>query len=116
MKAVFTPHNDLTILAAHRGIHALAGLTHASGIPENSLQAIRQAAEDGWEMIELDVKLTSDGIPILSHDKTWGREWCSYDALVFDTTPYDPFTEPGTNSNNDAKNPLVSATSLNGTR
>lgn len=75
MAALKTSHSDLVLLAAHRGIHALA----SSGDPlitENSLAAIGRAAQAGLEMIELNVKLTSDGTPILSHDKTWGREWC----------------------------------------
>jgi glycerophosphoryl diester phosphodiesterase len=114
MGAIFTPHSDLVLLSAHRGVHALAG-RNDSGVPENSLTALKIAAQDGWEMVELDVKLTSDDTPILSHDRTWGREWCSYNAFFTDQTPYDPFTQPG-NSNNDAKNPLVSSQTVPDTR
>jgi glucosylceramidase len=114
MQALQTPHSDLVLLSAHRGIHALAGLSQAPDVPENSLQSIDLAAEGGWEMIELDVKSTSDGVPILSHDKSWGREWCGLSPFPFGQR-YDPFTPPG-NAKNDSTNPLVANTSLSNTR
>jgi glycerophosphoryl diester phosphodiesterase len=86
------------MLSAHRGIHALAGLNQASGVPENPLESIGLAAQAGWEMIELDVKLTSDGVPMLSHDRTWGRQWCALTSGLINV-PYDPFTLPGSSSN-----------------
>ncbi|MBB5319404.1 glycerophosphodiester phosphodiesterase family protein [Tunturibacter empetritectus] len=117
MSALFNPHSDLVMLSAHRGIHALAGLSQAAGVPENSLQSIGLAAQAGWEMIELDVKLTSDGVPILSHDKTWGREWCGLGSVFSpgSANPYNPFTPPGSIFN-DAKNPAVNGTLLSDTR
>lgn len=97
------------VLAAHRGTHALAGTDQAPNVPENSLQAIGMAAQAGWEAIEIDVKLTSDRIPILSHDSTWGREWCGRGALV--AIPFDPLTgQPS------SLNPGVANTSLSDTR
>jgi GH18 family chitinase len=113
MNALYNPHSDLVILSAHRGIHSLAGSSQAQGIPENSLQSIASAAQEGWEAIELDVKLTSDGTPILSHDKTWGSEWCG--SNVSSKGPYNPFIPPG-NSLNDLKNPFVNQTALTDTR
>ena len=50
---------------AHRGASA-----HA---PENTLPAFVRAREDGAMWIETDVKLTSDGMPILMHDDTFDR-------------------------------------------
>jgi glycerophosphoryl diester phosphodiesterase len=44
----------------HRGASA-----HA---PENTLAAISKAAELGAHMVELDVRMSSDGVAILSHD------------------------------------------------
>lgn len=44
----------------HRGACALA--------PENTLASIRRAAADGARMVEVDVKLTADGRPIIFHD------------------------------------------------
>ncbi len=115
MQAIRNPHSDLTTVAAHRGIHALAGTNQAPNVPENSLQAIGFAAQEGWESIEIDIKLTSDGTPILSHDKTWGREWCGLTSSPYRTAYYDPFTPPGDPAN-DSVNPAISATSLANTR
>jgi glycerophosphoryl diester phosphodiesterase len=44
----------------HRGAMAYA--------PENTLESIRTAAGLGVEWVELDVKLTRDGVPIIFHD------------------------------------------------
>ena len=106
------PHNDLVLIAAHRGLHAT--LSTASGVPENSLQAIGLAAQQGIEIVEVDIKLTEDGVSILSHDVTWGREWCGLAPVPYLTT-FNPFIAPG-NYGNDLSNPAVSATSLSNTR
>jgi len=56
-------------------------------------------------MIELDVKLTSDGcVPILRHDKTWGREWCGLSPVPV-LQPYDPRSPLQVSTFNDAANP-----------
>jgi len=52
-------------IIAHRGASAEA--------PENTLAAFRRALELGVGMIELDVHLTSDGIPVVIHDETLSR-------------------------------------------
>lgn len=49
----------------HRGAAALA--------PENTLAGIRLAAEGGVRWVEIDVRLSVDGVPILSHDATLER-------------------------------------------
>lgn len=36
--------------------------------PENSLAGIRHAARAGADAVEVDVRLTSDGVPVLHHD------------------------------------------------
>lgn len=41
--------------------------------PENSLLAIASSIEMGIDVVELDVKLTSDGVVVLSHDETIDR-------------------------------------------
>jgi glycerophosphoryl diester phosphodiesterase len=46
---------------AHRGASGLA--------PENSLEAFLLAVELGADGIELDVRLTRDGVPVLFHDR-----------------------------------------------
>ena len=98
------PHSDLVLVAAHRGLHSTYGL---SGLyPENSLESIGAAAQAGIEIIEVDIKLTSDGVPILSHDVTWGRETlcpgCSGSSDAF-----NPFT--GSSPDQQSKNPAVNS-------
>lgn len=50
---------------AHRG----AG----SDAPENTLASIRSAHEQGAKWIEIDIKISYDGVPILFHDDTLDR-------------------------------------------
>lgn len=52
-------------IIAHRG----AG----SDAPENTLAAIRSAHAQGAKWIEVDIKITYDGVPILMHDDTLQR-------------------------------------------
>ncbi|WP_079086340.1 glycerophosphodiester phosphodiesterase family protein [Streptomyces silvensis] len=51
--------------AAHRGQWRKA--------PENSLPAIRAAFADGAEIVEVDIQLSKDGVPVLMHDETLER-------------------------------------------
>jgi glycerophosphoryl diester phosphodiesterase len=53
------------MVATHRGNWGTA--------PENSLQGMQQCIDNGVEILELDVRLTSDEQLILMHDKTLGR-------------------------------------------
>ncbi len=48
------------ILVAHRG--------EPERLPENTLPGFRAALEAGARLLETDVQLTADGIPVLSHD------------------------------------------------
>lgn len=41
--------------------------------PENTLEAIHTAADMGIKWVELDVKLTKDGVPIIFHDEDLDR-------------------------------------------
>ena len=50
---------------AHRGLHG-------NGVAENSLSAFRLACEEGYG-IELDVRLSSDGVLVVFHDDTLER-------------------------------------------
>ena len=52
-------------LQAHRGV--------SSEAPENTLSAFRAAIEQGYDIIELDPKFTSDGICVVLHDSTLNR-------------------------------------------
>jgi glycerophosphoryl diester phosphodiesterase len=53
------------VIAAHRG--------EATGAPENTLPAFAAAIAAGVTVIETDVQLTADGVPILMHDFTLDR-------------------------------------------
>lgn len=50
---------------AHRGLHT-------ERVPENTLGAFEAAVERGYP-VELDVRLTADGVPVVFHDATLGR-------------------------------------------
>jgi len=52
-------------IIAHRGASSYA--------PENTLPAFQKAIEQGADAIELDVRCTKDGIPIVCHDATINR-------------------------------------------
>lgn len=57
--------SEIVMVAAHRAAHL--------EFPENSLPAIQEAIHIGVDIVELDVKVTKDGIPILMHDGTINR-------------------------------------------
>ena len=50
------------MIIAHRGASAVA--------PENTLAAFARALADGADGIELDVRLSRDGVPVVIHDET----------------------------------------------
>ncbi|HOX39124.1 MAG TPA: glycerophosphodiester phosphodiesterase family protein [Candidatus Brocadiia bacterium] len=50
------------LICAHRG--GVVG----PGSPQCSLEAIRRAAADGYDMVELDVRASKDGRPVVFHD------------------------------------------------
>ncbi len=105
MSQIEHPSSDLVLLSSHRGLHALVNGTNP-GIPENALDAIGLAAQAGLEEIEIDIKLTSDGVPVLSHDLTIGRETC---PLSNPNLAFNPFLAQGSNPNNDAEDYAVSS-------
>ncbi|MEA3334262.1 MAG: glycerophosphodiester phosphodiesterase family protein [Chloroflexota bacterium] len=64
--AATVPPEDLHFLRiAHRGASA-----HA---PENTLAAFRRAAELGANAVELDVRVSADGVPVVIHDPVVSR-------------------------------------------
>lgn len=58
-----------TLIESHRGVEA--------DVPENSFPAVKMGYELGADLIEVDVQLSSDGIPFLRHNYQLpdGR-WC----------------------------------------
>ena len=53
------------LIVAHRGLSAEE--------PENTMRSFRRAAEVGCDLIELDVHLSRDGVPVVIHDETLDR-------------------------------------------
>lgn len=56
---------NVRIVIAHRG--------NRVALPENTIEALRQAVELGADAIEFDVRLTRDGVPVLMHDPDLDR-------------------------------------------
>lgn len=63
------------LIVAHRG--------YSTRAPENTMQAYQLAVESGAEMIEADVNLTRDGVPVMVHDWFLGRT-ANVEAAVHD--------------------------------
>jgi glycerophosphoryl diester phosphodiesterase len=51
---------NLPLVVAHRGA--------STSYPENTLQAFEGAIAAGADIVELDVRLTADGVPVILHD------------------------------------------------
>jgi glycerophosphoryl diester phosphodiesterase len=58
---------------AKRGVELIGHRGAPREFPENSLPAFERAIERGADAIELDVHVTSDGVPIVHHDPDVGR-------------------------------------------
>ncbi len=67
------------ILIAHRG--GVVGPT----LPECSLAALRAASKWGYDLTELDVRETKDGVPVIFHDSDL-RSACGREATIRDLT------------------------------
>ncbi|HEX2086758.1 MAG TPA: glycerophosphodiester phosphodiesterase family protein [Solirubrobacteraceae bacterium] len=63
------PAGAITTIHAHRGGSVIDGVP---AFPENTMPAFEHAAASGW-VLELDVVLTSDRVPIVFHDSTLDR-------------------------------------------
>lgn len=64
-KDFLNPASNTVLVASHRAAH--------NHFPENSLPAIKEAIRLGVDILEIDVKVTTDGIPVLMHDGTINR-------------------------------------------
>lgn len=82
-----------TMVLAHRGLWGkYAGIPD---MPENSRGSLQIANDQCMDGVELDVKLTSDGVPVLLHDYNLGRTttvWQQHPGVK-----YDPLTNQGVN-------------------
>lgn len=57
--------SSTVMVASHRATH--------NKFPENSLAAIKESIRIGVDIIEIDVKVSKDGVPFLMHDRTLDR-------------------------------------------
>lgn len=80
MKSIRKPKRDLVTVFAHRGYW------QENGVPENSLKAIRRAEEEGIEAVELDIKVSRNGVPFLMHDYAMNRTTTQPRGRVSDYT------------------------------
>ncbi|PWJ59549.1 glycerophosphoryl diester phosphodiesterase [Dyadobacter jejuensis] len=53
-------HSTSVLVASHRAVH--------NHVPENSIPAIKEGIRLGIDILEIDVKVSKDGIPMLMHD------------------------------------------------
>ncbi|XP_008501276.2 glycerophosphodiester phosphodiesterase 1 isoform X1 [Calypte anna] len=67
------PQTAQRILRPRGTVARIAHRGGAHDAPENTLAAIRKAAENGASGVELDLGFTADGVPILMHDETVER-------------------------------------------
>lgn len=58
--------NKKTLVVAHRGFHG------NKNTPENSMTALNRAYENKFRYTELDLRMTSDNVPIIFHDDYLG--------------------------------------------
>lgn len=79
---------------AHRGLWS-------STVPENSRESLRVAQNACMDGVELDVKVTKDGMPVLMHDFNLGRTTDA--SAVFGGIKYNPYNNTGTNPRVDSK-------------
>lgn len=70
--------NNFQILA-HRGGGRTSDLIDVS---ENSVELIKKSAQFGSTGVEIDVRLTSDGVPILYHDNTINIRLIQFNGMV----------------------------------
>lgn len=64
-RTVLDANSHEVLVASHRATHHV--------YPENSLKAIQASISLGVDIIEIDVKVSKDGIPFLMHDRTIDR-------------------------------------------
>ncbi|WP_411733415.1 glycerophosphodiester phosphodiesterase family protein [Paeniglutamicibacter sp.] len=79
---VVSQDNESPILIGHRGAAGVA--------PENTLAAVKAGSQSGADFVEIDIQLSSDGVPFIFHDETPART--TNVADVFPERVNDPIT------------------------
>lgn len=65
IQSIFGQSPENVLVAGHRGMRAC--------YPENTMLSFRKAVELGVDMIEMDINLSSDGVPMVIHDRKVDR-------------------------------------------
>ena len=65
LAATIPPRERRVLRIAHRGASAYA--------QENSAESLRVAAELGADMVEIDIRMTADDVPVVTHDSSLKR-------------------------------------------
>lgn len=73
LKLLKDPTSEQTLIACHRAAH--------NKYPENSLKAAEEAIAMGAHIIEVDVRLTKDNVPVMFHDLSLGRTTNGTDSI-----------------------------------
>jgi len=58
---------------ASRPVDVIAHRASTGGSPENTIAGIKRSFEAGADMVEVDVRLSADGVPVLMQDQDVGR-------------------------------------------
>ena len=77
LRATIPPHERRVLRIAHRGASAYAR--------ENSAESLRAAAELGADMVEVDIRSSADGVPVVTHDSSLKRIY----GIAGDVADYD---------------------------
>lgn len=77
-EALWQPREDFIPVLGHRGICAK--------FPENTLVSFDAAIELGCDLIEFDINITKDGVPVVIHDNTIDRTCIGHTGAVRDYT------------------------------
>ena len=59
-KVIFPKTQNNFIVIAHRGNHV--------DVPENTIESLQKAIEIGVDYVEVDVRSTLEGVPVVMHD------------------------------------------------
>lgn len=65
LRATVAPHQRRVLRIAHRGASAYA--------QENSLDSFRKAAQLGADLVEIDIRVSADHVPVVTHDSSLKR-------------------------------------------
>ncbi|WOS40830.1 glycerophosphodiester phosphodiesterase family protein [Xanthomonas rydalmerensis] len=83
-----------SVVLAHRGLWGKYG--NFPDMPENSRGSLQLANDQCMDGVELDIKMTSDGVPVVLHDWNLGRTTNVWTSRAGETK-YDPMSNQGYN-------------------